>query len=489
VAAGTFLADVVFSHWMLFMVFLLALFLGFTKRRQEFLYAEGIEGRRFVLRKYSLAFIDQMIPVLTASIVVVYMLYTVDARTVAQFGGTHLAYTIPFVYYGVFRYLYLVHKRRETEDPTAVLLRDGMMQLNLVMWMAVSVAVIYFHFYRRISMRVLITGAPGWLGNRFLDVLASGYDGEGAPNNWRLRCLVVPGIDVSYLKKVSERRPLELVEGDITRAETLKGACDGVDTVFHIAGIIHPRSVAELFAINARGTENMVRAASAAGVRRFVHISSNSVAGTNASRTRLMTEEDPPRPYLAYGRSKHRGEEAVNRAHREKGLETVILRPCWYYGPNQPERQTTFFRMIEKGNPVLFGDGENLRSMSYLDNTCQAMLLAAASPQAPGQTYWIADERPYTTNEIYSTVAELLGVKAFRPRRLPGFSSELFLAADRLLQLTGAYVKEIHVAGEMNKNIACSIDKACRQLGYAPRIGLREGMWRSIEWCRRAGML
>jgi nucleoside-diphosphate-sugar epimerase len=197
-----------------------------------------------------------------------------------------------------------------------------------------------------------------------------------------------------------------------------------------------------------------------------------------------MTEINKPRPYLNYGLSKLKAELIIKKYQLSKKLETVILRPCWFYGPHQPERQTRFFRMIKKGDPLMFGDGENLRSMSYIDNTCQAMLLAAENEKANGQTYWIADAITYSTNEIYTTIAELLGVEKFKPRRLPNIVSELFLLTDKLLQGLGAYVKEIHVAGEMNKDIACSIEKAKKELGYDPKIELREGMKRSIEWCR-----
>jgi 4-hydroxybenzoate polyprenyltransferase len=145
IIAGTALADVAFSHWMIFMVVLLAMFLGFNKRRQEFQQmGEDAVSHRSVLAKYNLYFIDQMISVLTSSLVIVYMLYTVDERTLRGFGTAHLYYSVPFVYYGIFRYLYLVHKRKTAEDPTFVLLSDGMMQLNLVLWAAICVGVIYF---------------------------------------------------------------------------------------------------------------------------------------------------------------------------------------------------------------------------------------------------------------------------------------------------------------------------------------------------------
>jgi len=338
-------------------------------------------------------------------------------------------------------------------------------------------------------MRVLITGVPGWLGGRFLEILVQGFDGKGPANDWKLRCLVMPGVDASFISNLAKEKPVEIVYGDVTRKETLRDAVKDVDIVFHIVGIIHPKKIRDLYAINTTGTLNLINEAFYAGVSRFVHISSNSVAGTNLKRHLLMKEEDEPRPYMNYGLSKYYAECIVNSYQESGKMSTVILRPCWFYGPNQPKRQTTFFKMIQQGNPVVFGSGLNFRSMSYVDNTSQAMILAATKKEAAGQTYWIADGRPYTTLEIYQTVAELLEVKNFKPKFLPGFSSEVFLLADKMLQAAGKYQTEIHVAGEMNKDIACSIDKARRELGYAPAIELKEGMRRSIEWCRKVKLL
>ncbi len=338
-------------------------------------------------------------------------------------------------------------------------------------------------------MRVLINGVPGWLGNRFLEILTHGYEGKGAPTDWKVRCLIMQGADERSLTDLGSLAQVEKVYGDVRHPETLNQALRDVDVVFHLVGIIHPRSVREFEEINVNGTRNMLQAATEAGVRRFVHVSSNSVGGTNLSRDQLLKETDIPRPYMNYGRSKYAAEKLVQEWAHSRRREFSILRPCWYYGPNQPDRQTTFFRMIKKGNPILFGDGTNLRSMTYLDNLVQAMMLAATKPEAVGQTYWIADERPYTTKEIYETIAELLNVKSFKPRYLPGIVSEMCLAADVVLQALGAYIKEIHVAGEMNKDIACSNEKAIRELGYKPSVGLREGMRRSMDWCLKHGQV
>jgi len=332
----------------------------------------------------------------------------------------------------------------------------------------------------------LVTGAPGWLATRLIEVLVRGYEGEGPTASGRkTRCLILKGVDAAPLRSLSP--DLEFVAGDLRAPDSLDSAVEGVDVVFHAAGVIHTTRIRDLYAINAQGTRNLLAAAAKRGVRRLVYISSNSVGGFTGDG-RLMHESDPPRPYMAYGHSKLLAEQAVKRFAAEGKLEAIILRPCWFYGPGQPERQTRFFRMIRQGRPIIFGDGTNLRSMSYLDNTVQGILLAETAPAATGQVYWIADEKPYQTIEIYRTVAELLDVKEFRPRHVPGLASELCRVADWFTQTLGLYRMTVHVGGEMNKHIACAIDKARTELGYRPTIALREGMRRSIEWCRRTGL-
>lgn len=327
-------------------------------------------------------------------------------------------------------------------------------------------------------MKVLVTGAPGWLGTRFVEMLAE--------KNREIRCLVLKGLDDSYLKELGA----EIVWGDITKPESLDGVADGVETVFHIVGLVHTKffSVNSFFRINTEGTKNMLECAIRADVKRFLYVSSNSPAGCNYQREVLMNEYTPPRPYMNYGKSKLRAEKAVNEAFINGKLETVILRPCWFYGQGQPARQTRLMKMIRDGNVPLFGDGSNLRSMTYIDSLCDALLLAEENEIAKGETYWIADERPYTTLEIYQTIAELLGVE-LKTVNIPGFFSDIATFADGILQKLHMYQTEIHVVGELNKNIACSTEKAKKDLGYRPKISLREGMRISIEWAKERGLL
>lgn len=341
----------------------------------------------------------------------------------------------------------------------------------------------------------LVTGAPGWVGNRLLHFLRSPHpdfpSDRPQPSFARVRCLTLPGARVDRLRELVP--DVEIIEGDIRDPGTVGRFCARSEgaTLFHQAGIIHPRRVREFFEINLDGTRQLAVAAAAGGVKRMVAVSSNSSVGASRDPRTLFNEESPYRPYMAYGRSKKQMEDAL-RATERSGMDVVILRPCWYYGPEQPDRQTLFFQMIRTGKAPIVGNGKAMRSMSYVDNTALGLLLAASVPEAAGQTYWIADERPYSMNEIIDTIENVLetdfGLKTARKRlRLPSLASEVAYVADAMLQKAGLYQQKIHVLSEMNKTIACSVDKARRELGYRPSVELREGMRRSIEWCLQNG--
>jgi nucleoside-diphosphate-sugar epimerase len=332
----------------------------------------------------------------------------------------------------------------------------------------------------------LVTGAPGWLGTPLVEALAQGVSFRSiAVGPRRVRCVVQPGVDVGALERLGSN--VEVVRADLRDATALAGICDGATTVFHAAGLVHPHRVKELYDVNVGGTRNILSAAIESGSKRFILVSSNSPAGLNESAGRLMTEHDAPRPYLNYGLSKLQAEWAVLDAHRTGRIETTIARPCWFYGPNQPARQTKFLRMIKSGRPIVIGLGSNLRSLTYVDNAVQGLLLLEAVEKAGGETYWITDRRPYSFIEIVQTVAKILGVE-LRPRYLPSVGSDVARFVDSLLQMAGLYQQEIHVAGELTASIAVSIEAARRDLGYDPEIELEEGMRRSIDWCRANGV-
>jgi len=143
-AAGAVAVNVPISHWLLVCTTLLALFLALSKRRHELtLLGDGAVGHRRILEEYSPYLLDQMIAVVTASTLVAYTLYTTDAETAARLGTTRLGLTIPFVLYGIFRYLYLVHQKRGGGSPSTLLATDRPLLACVALW-AVSVAVILY---------------------------------------------------------------------------------------------------------------------------------------------------------------------------------------------------------------------------------------------------------------------------------------------------------------------------------------------------------
>ena len=144
IISGGITAEVVLSYWIIILTVLLALFLGFNKRRQELglLKRKAIRHRQ-ALKGYTIRFIDRITVVITLLIAISYMLYVVDARTVREFGTKNLIFSIPFAYYGIFRYLYLIHTVKRDGDPTRILLSDKMMQWDLGLWIVVCMGVIY----------------------------------------------------------------------------------------------------------------------------------------------------------------------------------------------------------------------------------------------------------------------------------------------------------------------------------------------------------
>ena len=144
VIAGAVLIGVPTSEWLIICTILLSLFLGFSKRRHEIKILENeANTHRSVLQHYSPYFLDQMIGIVTATTVMSYALYTISEETVHKFGTKHLIYTVPFVLYGIFRYLYLVHKKDEGGDPTRLALTDLPLLFNIVLWIITVSIIIY----------------------------------------------------------------------------------------------------------------------------------------------------------------------------------------------------------------------------------------------------------------------------------------------------------------------------------------------------------
>ncbi len=344
--------------------------------------------------------------------------------------------------------------------------------------------------FRSVPDATVITGAAGWLGTALTHALA--LPGGAWSRSGRIRTLVRNRVEGDRL--VALGSAVEPVIGDLLDPGSLAGLFEGLNgdiDVLHTAGIIHPPRVADFYRVNLDGTRTMLDLSTRHGVRRFVHVSSNSPFGTNSHPEDRFRNDEPYHPYYGYGTSKMQAELAVFEA-AAAGLDAVLVRPPWFYGPHQPPRQTTFFKMVRAGRFPVFAGGNQSRSMVYIDNLVQGLLRAELVATPAGSAWWIADERPYTVEEIVETVGRALVDEGFevRPNRLrvPDIVARAAEFADATLQRAGRYHQQIHVLGEMNKNIACDISVARGDLGYAPDVSLYDGMRNSIRWCAEQGL-
>ena len=319
--------------------------------------------------------------------------------------------------------------------------------------------------------RVLVTGAPGWLGTRFVQRLIAQGDS--------VTCYVHPEEEASELPKACR-----IARGDVRDAGGLAEAASETDVVVHLAAVIHTTWTRDYDRINVGGTRNALDAAVRAGVKRFVFMSSNAAQGSLHGG--LIDESGPMRPVSAYGRSKARGENLVRQY--EGKLSATIIRAPMFYGPGQPHRMTRLMRMVQHGRPPVFGRGENLRSMAYLDNLVDAMMLVLKNEKSRGQVYWIADARPYSTIEVLETIARVLDVP-LRPLYLPAIIARGCELADQILERCGYHSLNLHIVGESTHWIACACEKARRELGYEPSVSLEEGLRRAVDWCRHRGLI
>jgi len=144
ILAGTTLAGIMPSDWLIVCTMTISLFLGFSKRRNELVFmVNHTDNQRKVLADYSIPFLDQMIAMVTACTVMSYILYTVSSETVARFGTRNLIFTIPFVLFGIFRYLYLIYHKRIIEEPTDLILMDFSSLFNILLWLGTIILIIY----------------------------------------------------------------------------------------------------------------------------------------------------------------------------------------------------------------------------------------------------------------------------------------------------------------------------------------------------------
>src|SRR2546429_4457868 len=246
-------------------------------------------------------------------------------------------------------------------------------------------------------MKVLVTGATGLLGGYLVQELHQ--RGE------QIRALVLPVENADKLRA----QGVEVVRGDVTDASTLGPAVKDIDLIFHLAGMMGVwRPLADYRLVNVNGSENLYRAAQAAGVRRFVHTSSHTVYGLGYGR--FMTEKDALRPDPdPYSITKAEGDRLMRRLMLNSDVETVILRPGTFFGPGDRLHFGRMAQKVKDGKGLIIGKGDNALPFCYVTDVVQGVLLSGYHEKAPGNVYNITNDRPLTQLEMFNAIADAVG--------------------------------------------------------------------------------
>jgi nucleoside-diphosphate-sugar epimerase len=342
-------------------------------------------------------------------------------------------------------------------------------------------------FYKNFKpFSLLLTGAPGWLCNTILARL-----GDTLPALTRVRCLVQEGIPDERIAEWRLNHPsvTEVVHGDLRDAESLHAACGNMrgGMLIHAAAVFHPRTPDEWPAVNCEGTLELARIAKHAGLKRFIFISTIAAQGASPAHAQF-TEDLPCHPYSAHGKSKRDAEQALLHLHAPGAFEVVIIRPGLFYGAPVPAQQVELFKQVLRGGAPLVGGGRISRSLSYIDDLADGVILTLLHPRAAGEIFNMCDAQNYTDREILDAIAESLGVKP-RYKRISTMRARAAYCVDRVLLRFGRYRKRIHMLGEAHRHSGASCQKALEMLGFAPKVKLREGIQRAVKWCREHNLL
>ncbi|HNF49106.1 MAG TPA: NAD-dependent epimerase/dehydratase family protein [Chitinophagales bacterium] len=316
---------------------------------------------------------------------------------------------------------------------------------------------------------LLITGVPGWLGNRMVDILINGDRFGNWQSSRKVRLMVEP----RFKGLLNLPDNFEVVYADITNKNQVTEAVKNVVTVFHLAGAIYPKHVDVLYKVNEVGTKNLVDACIENKVRRMIFMSTDSTCGYGTKEKPVFDENTLPNPYKNYGNSKWLAEEYLLQKTREGKIDGTSLRGFWFFGSFAPERQMNFVNMFYWPRQIVFGNGKNLRSISHVDNIIEAFFQAEKNPKTYGQWYWIGNEQPHpTVDDIYKNIASALGVP-YKPLYVPKMVCRLMEKTDTFMGKFNRINSTIQAAGKFDYDIAGNIDKAQRDFGYQPKIDLK----------------
>ena len=323
---------------------------------------------------------------------------------------------------------------------------------------------------------VLVTGASGCIGGAVARRLRR--------TGISVRALVRPTSDVAALNQIGAR----LVPGDVRDAAAVEAAAAGVGCIFHFAGLLGAAGLPDrdYADVQVRGTANVLAAAAAHGVARIVH---GSTIGVHGSLRKIPGDEDSPfNPGDVYQRTKLEGEQLAQEAAR-RGLPVTIVRPASVYGPGD-RRLLKLFRLLKKGRFVMFGDGSNRWHPIFIEDLVDGLILCAERPNAVGRTYILAGPRHVSLAEWIAEVARTVGSRGpwlRLPYPLLHVASTLCEAACRPCTIEPPLHRR-RASFFVNQR-AFTTRRAAAELGFRPRVDIREGVERTADWYRDAGLL
>jgi nucleoside-diphosphate-sugar epimerase len=325
-------------------------------------------------------------------------------------------------------------------------------------------------------VEILLTGASGLLGHHVITALQQRGD--------KVRALVLPNEDASRL----EEHGVAIFRGDVREPETLVAPMRDADKVIHMAGMMGVWCpLADYWAVNVTGTDNVCRAVLAAGVKRLVHISSWTVYGMNLGRP--AREDFPLRPFQEpYAVTKTEGDKVVQRFIAEDGLPAVIVRPGTFFGPGDRLHFARMADRVRTGLGLVIGNGRNALPFCYVTDVVQGVMLAADRERAVGQAYNITNDQLMTQGEMLRAIAEEIGAKGslvhvpYYPLYAGAWGAEQVSAVMHSQKQPVVTRLGVKLFGTDNRH---SIDKARHELGYAPHVSLREGVRLAAAWYRQ----
>lgn len=319
------------------------------------------------------------------------------------------------------------------------------------------------------TRRVALTGVTGFIGRHVAEQLRAA--------GWRVRGLVRP----------TSRRPppagVDVVRVEYTET-ALARACEGVEAVIHLAGIVQAAADGAFAAANVEATRHVAGAARAVGAR-LLYLSSQSVGGPGGT-ARPVRETDLPNPVTPYAVSKLQGEEAVRGT---PDLAWTILRAVSVYGPGD-RAFLPVFRLARLGVAPIVGDADAAYSLIHVSDLARAIEMATSHPAALGEVFFVGHPEPATTRRMVALIGEAVGRQPRLLRVPPSVAAALAHAGEGarrlgfLPTLDRARLTELTAGG-----FVCRVSKARDRLGFEAEVPLASGLERTAAWYRDAGLL